>query len=305
MDKTNHSLPCLQVHFVLSPKGILLRQSGKFPNRPADVRGRQKGSVSVEAALVLPIFIICIPGLLSVLNYLRVYGSILSELKAMGEPLTVYGYALELTQEEADSTEDSGILEYLIQSLVFSEGYLSTAFQLQWEDAVGQDTVVNGVSGVSFLGSVLDTDEKEIYIQAHYQVQALLPFNALQCDMSNYYYSKLWTGYEEEASSEEMVYVTAGSEVYHLTDSCSYLRLTVKTISAAQLDSARNSSGSRYHSCSLCGSNTAIGGIYYVTSSGDCYHTSSECSGLKRTVYQIPLSQVGDKRPCSRCGKET
>ncbi|MCD7738995.1 MAG: hypothetical protein LUH58_08180 [Lachnospiraceae bacterium] len=260
----------------------------------------------MEAALVLPVFMICILGLFSVLNYLRVYGSMLSELKAMGEPLTVYSYALNL-EEEADGTEDSQIeeiLEMAIQSLVFSEGYLSSVLQLQWQDSVGRETVVGGASGVSFLGSVLDTDEKEVYIQAHYQVQALLPLSVLQSDMSNYYYSKLWTGYEEETISEEMVYVTANSEVYHLTDSCSYLRLTVRTVTAAQLDSARNASGARYRSCSLCGSSTAAAGVYYITSEGDCYHSSSACSGLKRTAYQVPLSQVGDKRPCSRCGKE-
>ncbi|MCD8131136.1 MAG: pilus assembly protein [Lachnospiraceae bacterium] len=270
------------------------------------VRGAKAGSVSVEAALVLPIFMICILGLFSVLNYLRVYGSMLSELKAMGEPLTVYSYALDL-EEEAEDEEDSQIAEILemaVQSLAFSEGYLSSVFQLQWQDNVGKETIVGGAAGVSFLDSTLDTDGKEIYIQAHYQVQALLPLSVLQSDMSGYYYSKLWTGYEDETASEEMVYVTANSEVYHLTDSCSYLRLTVRTVTEAQLDSARNASGASYRSCSLCGSSAAAAGVYYITSEGDCYHSSSTCSGLKRTVYQIPLSQVGDKRPCSRCGKE-
>ncbi|MCD7806402.1 MAG: hypothetical protein LUH19_03565 [Lachnospiraceae bacterium] len=292
--KTAYGLPGLQFHSVLSPKRILLRLSG-----------HRAGSISVEAALILPIFMICILELFSVLNYLRVYGSMLSELKTMGDPLTVYGYGLDIVREETDNSADTGILEIVAQSLVFSEGYLSTAFQLQWEDTIGRETVIDGAAGVSFLGSVLDTDEKEVYIQAHYQVQALLPFHVLQCEMSNYYYSKLWTGYEKEASSEEMVYITAGSEVYHLTDNCSYLRLSIKTITAAQLDSARNSSGACYRSCSLCGSGGTAAGVYYITTEGECYHTSSICSGLKRTVYQVPLSQVGDKRPCSRCGKET
>lgn len=263
---------------------------------------RKNGSVSVEAALVLPVFMICILGLFSILNYLRVYGSMLAQLKEMGDPIAVYGYALELTEEESDSAEDTGILEFLAQALIFSEGYLSSVLQLEWKDTAGRDTVVDGASGVSFLGSVLDTEEKEVSIHAHYQVQAILPLSILQTSLSNHYYSKLWTGYEAEVSSEEMVYITANSEVYHLSDSCSYLRLSVKTVTASQLSDLRNSSGARYRSCSLCGSGTATGGTYYITADGDCYHTSSSCSGLKRTVYQVPLSQVGDKRPCSRCG---
>ncbi len=263
---------------------------------------RERGSVSVEAALVLPVFMICILGLFSVLNYLRVYGSMLSQLKEMGDPIAVYGYALELTEEEADSTEDSDILEFIAQSLLFSEGYLSSVLQLQWADTTGEETIVGGSSGVSFLGSVLDTEEKEVSIHAHYEVQAILPLGILNTSLSNHYYSKLWTGYEEETASEEMVYITANSEVYHLTDSCSYLRLSVKAVSVDQLSALRNSSGARYRSCSLCGSDALTAGTCYITTDGDCYHTSSSCSGLKRTVYQVPLSQVGDKRPCSRCG---
>ncbi|MCD7750816.1 MAG: pilus assembly protein [Lachnospiraceae bacterium] len=264
--------------------------------------GRKSGSVSIEAALVLPVFMICILGLFSILNYLRVYSSMLSQIKAMGDPIAVYGYAVELTEEETDNADDTGILKFLAEYILFSEGYLSSVLQLQWEDTTGQDTIVGGASGVSFLGSVLDTQEKEVSIHAHYQVQAILPLDVLQVSLSNHYYSKLWTGYEGEASTEELVYITANSEVYHLTESCSYLRLSVRAVAADQLSGLRNSSGARYRSCSLCGSGTVTAGTYYITTDGDCYHTSSSCSGLKRTVYQVPLSQVGEKRPCSRCG---
>ncbi len=291
-EKQNTHLSGLKFHTAASPQGASLTLSG-----------RKSGSVSVEAALVLPVFVICILGLFSVLNYLRAYASMLSQIKAMGDPIAVYGYALELTEEESESTEDSGILEFMAQSLLFSEGYLSLALQLQWDDTVGQETIDGGSAGVSFLGSYLDAEEKEVFIHAYYQVQAILPLDILQIGMSNCYYSKLWTGYEEEESAEELVYITANSEVYHLTDSCSYLRLSVKTVTAAQLSGLRNSSGARYRSCSLCGSGTVTAGTYYITTDGDCYHTSSSCSGLKRTVYQVPLSQVSDKRPCSRCGK--
>lgn len=44
-------------------------------------------------------------------------------------------------------------------------------------------------------------------------------------------------------------------------------------------------------------------GRLYITNQGDCYHKDLGCSGIKRTVRMIRLSEVGTRRPCSRCGQ--
>ena len=43
--------------------------------------------------------------------------------------------------------------------------------------------------------------------------------------------------------------------------------------------------------------------LLYITNQGDCYHKDLGCSGIKRTVRMIRLSEVGTRRPCSRCGQ--
>ncbi|MDD6406342.1 MAG: pilus assembly protein, partial [Clostridiales bacterium] len=54
--------------------------------------------------------------------------------------------------------------------------------------------------------------------------------------------------------------------------------------------------------CRLCRKYMSTG-ILYVTSQGDRYHCSLNCSGLKRTVYRVMKEEHPELRPCSKCGK--
>lgn len=60
--------------------------------------------------------------------------------------------------------------------------------------------------------------------------------------------------------------------------------------------------GGIYHLCERCGWMPGNDGNCYVTDYGDRYHTSLSCSGLKRKVYTVPLSEVKGKGACSKCG---
>ena len=78
------------------------------------------------------------------------------------------------------------------------------------------------------------------------------------------------------------------------------LDLSIRMASGEEVSSLRNESGGKYYACEHCGGGS--GGAVYITSYGDRYHSSLSCSGLKRTVYAVPLSEAVGKGACSKCG---
>ena len=118
-----------------------------------------------------------------------------------------------------------------------------------------------------------------------------------------------WTG--RDASSweisdsdemEEMVFVTASGGVCHLDANCSYLKLSVSSVSGSTVSSLRNANGEKYHACEICSRNQQPSGTVYITKDGNRYHNHPDCSGLKRTVRLVCRSDVSQMNICSRCG---
>ncbi len=108
-----------------------------------------------------------------------------------------------------------------------------------------------------------------------------------------------WIGFTQLQDSEIYVYVTAEGEVYHLYADCTHLDLSVRRVTKAVATISKNEYGERYSECELC--KGPFGILVYITSEGNRYHSERNCSGLKRTIRQIPLSEVGNRRGCIRC----
>ena len=115
-----------------------------------------------------------------------------------------------------------------------------------------------------------------------------------------------WVGYTGESfqagGKEELVYRTPEGEVYHRSRDCTYLRLTIRSVTSAELSGLRNESGGKYMPCEYCVRKQQAGMLVYITDYGSSYHNKNTCQGLKRTIMAVPLSQVGGLRGCSRCG---
>lgn len=105
---------------------------------------------------------------------------------------------------------------------------------------------------------------------------------------------------EQSAEDGEIVYITDWASVYHEAYDCTHLQLTVQAVPRKELGSYRNESGGKYHACEKCGKYPSMGNCY-ITDQGDKYHNSVSCSGLKRTIYAVTKEEVKGKRGCSKC----
>lgn len=119
-------------------------------------------------------------------------------------------------------------------------------------------------------------------------------------------YMRAWTGYDvqrgtDTGETEIYVYVAEHGTVYHRSENCSHLTLSIELVSREEAEERRNSAGARYHPCERCGGDGS--GAVYITGEGNRYHNTISCSGLKRSVRRIPLSDVGGMPPCGRCGR--
>ncbi len=119
-------------------------------------------------------------------------------------------------------------------------------------------------------------------------------------------YVRKWTGYRVSSDvsreeEEEYVYITESGTVYHRSRTCRHLRISLKTVDVSSIGDHRNAHGARYTPCEKC-CNGQSTGLVFITDKGDKYHNRADCSGLKRTILTVRLSEVGGRGPCSLCG---
>lgn len=142
-------------------------------------------------------------------------------------------------------------------------------------------------------------------IYSYEPVSGIFPLPSIR--MRNIITVHAWTGKErvenqEASETEPMVYVAVSGTVYHKDRECSYLRLTVTSVSGSSISGRRNAYGEKYKACESCSKKEAPGAQVYITEYGNRYHNHAECSGLKRTVRMIKESEAGNLHSCSRCG---
>ncbi|MCC8066283.1 MAG: pilus assembly protein, partial [Clostridiales bacterium] len=252
-------------------------------------------SLTVEAALVLPLFLFCIVALLQYCKAMETAVQFGTALADTGKNLATVAYAETYTGEVGTGAQ-------------IAVGTLSVFYaQNRVTSKVGDTTSVKNVNMA--LSSLMQEDEM-IDLVLTYQIRS--PFGVINLPGTFFIQRasvRAWVGRTvEENSGEateggedgEMVYVTATGSVYHTDPDCTYLKLSVHAVDASELEGLRNNSGGIYHECELCGSD--CGSTVYITNDGTRYHSSLTCSALKRTVTQVKLSEVGDMHVCSKCG---
>ncbi|MBB2184692.1 pilus assembly protein [Lachnospiraceae bacterium MD1] len=284
---------------------------------------KKRASLTVEAALVTPIFLFFILAFLYFIQIFLIQEQIQAGLTRMGLDLskTAYIYDDFMDVEDAlgfDQTlfgEELEIGLHEFAGSVVSDGVLKLyAMKYLDIDQINRSCIYEGYDGISFMGSQLMDQDGCIDIIVRYKVRLPIKIITIK-DMQLIQRVKLrsWTGYKvasaystssEESSSEDdpIVYITETGRVYHKSKTCTHILLSVQSTIGIP-DALRNDNGGKYYPCeSCCTGKEGDFATYYITSDGTRYHSRRNCSRIKRSVQEIPLSKVGGRPPCKRCG---
>lgn len=244
---------------------------------------KRKAILSVEAALVVPLFLILTLMLISLTSVYYINGKIEAavneEAKKVAVKLYEDGYSVGAICADVESRLGSKFL---------SSGL-----------------ILNGTNGLDFSKTDITNTEFAV-VSVSYVIKlpfdvfniAELPFEKKAIMHSYIGYLNGLNGYSLDG---EYVYMAKNGTVFHKSRECSHIRLDIHNVTGKEIKVLRNDSGAKYKKCEYCHPSLSSENIY-ITSQGDRYHSALSCSGLRRTIIKVRISDIGSIKPCSRCG---
>lgn len=245
----------------------------------------KNASITIEAAFGIPLFLFAALCLIWLIEIQSIRISILNAAHNAAK----------------SAAEDTAVIPVLNTRKLRSD-----ILSLIGGDRISRSILEGGEEGISCRGSYMSQDTGELNINVTYQIQTPLPlFGNPSAKLEESFRVSAWRGYMSGRggqTDEDIVYMTDNGEVYHEDYQCTYLHLSIRSVTYDKLPVIRNESGTKYHACEKCAFGPAMGGIY-ITQTGDRYHNSLSCSGLKRTIHAVKRSQVTGIGGCSRCSR--
>ena len=243
----------------------------------------KKGSVTIEAAFGIPLFLFAALCLIWLIEIQSIKISITAAAQSAAK----------------SAAEDTAVIPVLNTIKLKSD-----IVSLIGEDRINRSIIRGGSSGISCWKSYVSPDTGEMNIKVEYDIMVPIPvIGSPSASLEEKFTISSWNGRNNEqmgGENREIVYMTENGSVYHEDYNCSYLRLSLRYVPYEELGSIRNESGGRYHACEKCVIGSAMTGVY-ITENGNKYHNTLGCSGLKRTIYAIKRSETGGVGGCSRC----
>lgn len=251
----------------------------------SDLEKNMRGSVTVEAALAVPVFLFAVLALVYLLEIQAIRLAVNSAAQGAAKM----------------ASEDMAVIP------VFNPIKLKTDIvSLIGAERLERSIVEGGSSGIHCWRSWYDTGSGVLHIELDYKVRLPLPkFVNTGMKCRNSFLVKAWTGYENagaEKEDDQIVYVTESGGVYHTDYQCSYLQLSIRFVPYSRVSDLRNEDGGRYHACGRCMSGGASAGVY-VTDYGNKFHSSLNCSGLKRTIHSVKKGECQGMGVCNKCAQ--
>lgn len=284
-----------------------------FGTQLSFLSARLKASLTVEASIVLPLFIFMMLILLFPLKLMEEERRLQNTAENIGRQLAAAEYIKtagdELIKDKGSIGEKlSGTVNVVEKGAVIG---------IILAEANNADTIAFPVIGSeTAVFSDADGDDPAMFrVDLDYRLK--LPFStytipALHKSMT--VSRRAWIGAEggrgrsryggddfEADDEDRMVYLGKTSSVYHDDPNCHYLSNVMKAADASDMDSMRNESGGKYHACPSC--NPGKTGTVYYFASGTAYHSSEHCKAITSYSRAVRLREVKNMRACSYCGR--
>lgn len=243
------------------------------------------GSITIEAAFVVPIFFLAAICILYLFEIMTIQTAVRAGMSYAGKQQAeeMYGNSIiSPRQLEDDIAKAIG------------------------EDRLERSIVVGGSQGITCNQSYVSQTTKILTLEVEYKIKIPFPiFSLSEIPYKESMRIKGWTGYVPTGFADEreaVVYITETGVVYHENYKCTHLDLSIQLVPKEGIEDLRNEYQGKYRPCERCGNKEGGDGIY-ITNTGNHYHSQINCSGLKRTIFAIPISEAIGKGACSRCTK--
>ena len=267
-----------------------------------------RGSLTIEAAIVLPLFLFMMFILIFPLRVMEEERRLQNTIETVGKQLAAAEYVKtvgkEMLKTDGENNETfksfvNGAEEGVALGVILAKALETKSISMPY---FGEETGI-------FSGE----NDDMFKVELKYDIK--LPFSAYFIPTptgSLVANRRAWTGsdggrgrskysLEEEADTEDrIVYLGKTSTVYHDNPKCHYLSNVTKTVDASQMGTLRNENGAKYHACPSC--KPGKSGTVYYFESGTAYHSSEHCKAITAYSRAVKLSEVGDMRACSYCG---
>lgn len=246
-----------------------------------------KGSVTVEACLVIPLFLFFMLAIGNFAMLLFAEAHIHQCLVEAADYTAQYAYLekrlLENSQNQADVILNTAIMTKQFYTYLGEDYYVEKIIQ-------------NGKQGI-LLNIEINKENKKIFsAKASYVARICVPLlGEYHLKLSDTIKQKALLGYGKEEKGDVYVYITPNQEVYHRHRTCSHLSVSIRE---KELNQKKN-----YNPCGFCGKDKNAKDRIYVSATSNVFHYRKDCSGLKRTVNRVRLNDVKGLGPCQRCSK--
>lgn len=259
-----------------------------------------KAGITVETACILPLFLWAVLGAFYLCELVSIQTRMVGGIREAGRKMALLSYGIY----SGNSDEERGVGAGEVIGGALTAAYARSVILSQ---ASLEDTALKE-AGISLAASDF-SDKNIVDLKVITSVRIPIPvYHIRKLRFMERGRVRAWTGRApddgkegmEGEEEEEMVYVAVTGTVYHRSLTCTHIKRSISTGSLSEMKNLRNAGGAKYYACGCCQAHPSE--TVYYTKNGNRYHSTLECSQLKRTVKKVPLSSVESMKPCSKCG---